>query len=98
MFGPLKRIFEAQYFSLRLRPEGLKLTCCCDTVRNPMAKPLSYDALILFPILSIVDEQLKQVSGIRQVVLIVVFSNTEQDRCDEIAMGCRELHHELAAE
>src|SRR6266571_4991254 len=29
-----------------------------------MAKPLSYDALILFPILSIVDEHLKQVHGI----------------------------------
>src|SRR6266487_3118771 len=98
MFGPLKRIFEAQYFSLRLRPDGLKLTSCCNTVRNPMAQPLSYDALILFPILSIVDKQLKQVCGIRQVVLIVVFSYSEQNWRYEITMGCCKLHHELAAE
>src|SRR5260370_14855501 len=63
-----------------------------------MAKPLSYDALILFPVLSIVDEQLKQVRGIRKVVLILVFSYSEQNWRDEITMGCCKLHHDLAAE
>ncbi len=63
-----------------------------------MAKPLSYDTLILFPILSIVDEHLKQVRGIRKVVLIVEFSYSEQNWRYEITMGCCKLHHELAAE
>jgi len=63
-----------------------------------MAKPLSYDALILFPMLGIFNEQPQLLCRIRQVVLIVVFSYSEQNWRYEITMGGCKLHHELAAE
>ncbi len=63
-----------------------------------MAQPICYSALILCSKLRVVDEQLEQVHGVRQVVLVIVFSDAEQDWRHEITMGRCELHHELAAE
>src|SRR2546425_961650 len=63
-----------------------------------MGKPLPHGAFVLFPILGVLDEQPQQFYGIRQVVLVVVFSYPEQNWSNEIAVRRSELHHELATE
>src|SRR2546423_13018700 len=48
--------------------------------------------------LAIFNKQPQLFYRIRQVVLIVVFSYSEQNWSNEITMGSSELHHELATE
>src|SRR5579864_7569457 len=72
MLGATKSIFKAQYFVFWLRPDGLKLTGCCDTKWSPMRKPLAHNVLVRFPILGVAGEHPQQLCGIPQVVFVVV--------------------------